>query len=97
MSSVCSNVRVLSAAAAGYLLGGLFGGGVASIVLMVAAALAMLAWSKMSARRLGQPSCALPARRLQPSSPQSAPEVPGVEQGPAGGRPERAADQRAAG
>lgn len=96
---MCSSVRVLSAAMAGYLLGGLFGGGVASVVLMVAAGLTMLAWSKMSARRLGQPGCALPPTRLGPSGPRSEPEAapPGVAPELAAGQSKRSDDQRATG
>lgn len=66
---MCSNVRALSAAVAGYLLGGLFGGGGVSVALMVAAGLAMFTWSKLAARRFGPPSCGLPAGRLREQQP----------------------------
>ncbi len=57
---MCSNVRVLTAAIAGYLIGGLTGSALASWLLMVAAGGAMFAWSRASDRRNGGASCAIP-------------------------------------
>lgn len=65
---MCSNVRVLTAAIAGYLLGGLTGSAVASWLLMVAAGAAMFTWSRVTERRNGGASCALPRDRSREAS-----------------------------
>ena len=69
IASMCSNVRVLTAAIAGYLVGGLTGHVLASWLLMLAAGGAMFLWSRARERSGGAASCAmLRARRSQRSA-----------------------------
>lgn len=59
---MCSNVRILTAAIAGYLIGGLSGSALAAWVLMAAGGAAMFFWSRTSDRRNGA-TCAVPRTR----------------------------------
>lgn len=60
---MCSNVRVLTAAIAGFVIGDLSGSAIAAWVLMAVAGAAMFLWSRASDRRNGT-SCAVPRTRL---------------------------------